>query len=59
MEGALREAELQDRGEARREARGEAKLLLQTGKHVPLASDQLHPWVEGRAKVGGKGRGKE
>lgn len=52
MEGALREAELQDRGEAR----GEAELLLLTGKHVPLASDQLHPWVERRAKVGGKGR---
>lgn len=52
MEGALREAELQDRGEAR----GEAELLLLTGKHVPLASDQLHPRVERRAKVGGKGR---
>lgn len=55
MEGALREAELQDRGEAR----GEAELLLQTGKHISLASDQLHPRVEGRAKVGRKGRGKE
>lgn len=56
MEGALREAELQDQGEARGEARGEAELLLPTGKHVPLASDQLHPRVERRAKVGGKGR---